>query len=645
MNDNKKARGTLTIRMESAFDGLQEEFRSLYDINDYENKIMALRYATKSERPSRLKQLFDMFDMCGIPYERGKDDDYYADLVRRSDIPDFAEIEDRMLCTLYNLYTDYPAPEEYMRRMVDRLCSEEDEWHEDSLRVRILKQFIKYGNCLTYQREFIDDKGNAKQEKVTLYGGEAYIKKYLGKKTGLPVKDILNCLESIDDDIFDVLLSAAKAQKKPSGPYGLLKIVDDLAKGQFRTGGGTKKSLYLFAIVFGMTYCPDKNAGDSFVDYNTDIEENLFNKYYTNNLMRFVSAAYKQNRCEFDLDPSGQGINYKNYAEMVYLYYITKNISPQEKIRLSSEMIDKIPVVQKEYAKAGTVRTNKVTEGTAFYRKEFNRDIMSGNDDNMPDREDKLSLPEEDFISFICQHYNCDTSAGKSTIGEMQLESEQVTAYKNYETLIGELIVQLKYQKGVDVDPDYDYVSLSDDEKQAEREKWLSTCNYGLWFTDVAAFKKESYEHKRQDLYDRICGMLSESEKEHFTKESVDDFLTLLFAINSFMGYTADEKESSQDEEHEWTETSKAKTKALFVSSAAEVTRTSMIVAYYYYYNALLDDDGREKWKNFKELFADFANGINDYLNNSYYQPVSSRNIFDILVVFSTYAYKHDLTF
>ena len=41
-------------------------------------------------------------------------------------------------------------------------------------------------------------------------------------------------------------------------------------------------------------------------------------------------------------DPSGQGINYKNFAEMIYIYFISKNYEPYEKIRRSDEMIRRL---------------------------------------------------------------------------------------------------------------------------------------------------------------------------------------------------------------------------------------------------------------------------------------------------------------
>ena len=154
----------------------------------------------------------------------------------------------------------------------------------------------------------------------------------------------------------------------------------------------------------------------------------------------------------------------------------------------------------------------------------------------------------------------------------------------------------------------------------------LENCNYGLWFTDVAAFRKKGYKN--------ICDRNIDIDRDKF-----EEFMELLFGINSFMGYTVDEEVSLQNEGQEWTEPSKMKTKALYVSSANAVTRTSMIVAYYYYYNALHEDDGNDKWKNFEEVFNNFKKDIDPKLEAAYYQPLSGKNIFDVLVAFSSYAY------
>ena len=154
----------------------------------------------------------------------------------------------------------------------------------------------------------------------------------------------------------------------------------------------------------------------------------------------------------------------------------------------------------------------------------------------------------------------------------------------------------------------------------------LENCNYGLWFTDVAAFRKKGYAN--------ICDRKPEIDRDKF-----GEFMELLLGINNFMGYTVDEAISSQNEAQERTELSKMKTKALYVTGPDAVTRTSLIVAYYYYYNAVHEDDGDDKWKNFGEVFKSFQAGIDPKLQEAHYQPLSGKNIFDVLVTFSSYAY------
>ena len=381
------AKGTITRRMDSVLSGLQSEFRSLCDIQDFKSKLDALKKTgAKSDRASKLRKLFDMFDMCGIEYERGKDNAYYEDLIYSSDIPTFSEVEDRMLLALYSRYEEYPSPEDYMKRIVDRLCDDEDGWQNDTLRIRILKQFVKYGNYLA-------DAG---------FGGRRVVCDFVKDKIGKKPSD-RDVLAYLDDEVFSVLGTATKPQKKPEGKFGLLKAVDDLATGKFRAEGATKRSLYLFAMVYGMTYYSGGVNSSEIIDFKTDIETNLFRDYYANNLMRFISEVYKGKLCEYELDPSGQGINYKNFAEMIYLYYISKDCSPQDKVRLSSEMIKR---VQEHQFKQGHINTSDVG-GTVFYR-----DIFRNENVGNLFSEDILSLDEAEFERFICENYDCDTFAG-----------------------------------------------------------------------------------------------------------------------------------------------------------------------------------------------------------------------------------------
>lgn len=571
-----EVKGTITRRMDSVLNGLHDEFKSLCDKKDFEQKLFALKMSwSKSDMPSKLRDLYSLLDLCGIRYERKKDYAYYEQLVLNSHIPSFAEIEDKMLLALYKIFESYPTPEEYMHRIVDRLCNSNDGWAGESLRLRILKQFIKYGN-------YLSDAG---------YGGKKAIIDYVKAKTGSnPTSH--DILVAVDDELFTKLNEATKAQKKPEGKYGLLKVADDLATGKFRSEGATKKSLYFFAMVFNMSFYSGSEKNGQIIDYSSDIEVNLFQDYYSNNLMRFITDAYKGKLSEYELDPSGQGINYKNYAEVIYLYYISKTIAAEQKIKLSTEMIER---VQSKMFKQDSPSIPK-TDKTKFFMNLFTEDVME--------------LSESAFEELLCKYYNCDTFAGTYITGNrtmdgktspFQLERDQNSAYCEYNALLNKL----------------SSIGVS-----------IENCNYGLWFTDVAAFRKQGYK----SLVDRY---------PQVDKVKFDEFINLLLSINSFVGYTVEEKTSEQNEKQEWTDPSKYKTKALYVKSADAITRTSLIVAYYYYYNALHENDSGERWKSFEELFNDFSRGINRILDLANYQRISGKSIFDVLIVFSSYAYMN----
>lgn len=418
----ERIKGTLTRKTDSAFSELESAFRGICDIRDLNRRLEALQRAGKrSNRDSELKALFRLFDLCGIAYERGRDNAYYAQLVHSAKLPNLFEIEDRMLLALYDCHREYPSPEDYMRRTVDLLCDKADPWQAETLRVRILRQFIKYGDCLLYKRENVDGNGAASVRTVRIYNGEMYIRKYLAAK-GRRVRRAAEAVDAVEDDVFDVLATATPAQKKPLGPYGLIKLVNDLAGGKFRTGGATRKGLYLFAMVFNMTYC-NRARGEK-PDPDRDIEIRLFQDYYNNSLMRFISEDFRENQNDFEQNPSGQGINYKNFAEMVYLYYISRDLPAREKLRRSAEMIQRL---QARSAENGERRAREDRD-TEHYMRVF--------------REDLLSLAEPAFEERVYRDYDCDTQALGYSVGEMELKTEQNTAFGLYKSILRSLDAQ-----------------------------------------------------------------------------------------------------------------------------------------------------------------------------------------------------------
>lgn len=583
-------------------------------------------------------------------YERTKEQciAYFEEIINNTPLPDFKNLEAKMLDILFDRFSDYPEPSEYIERIVNRLSKPNDKWEEDSLRLRILKQFIKYGNCLVYQTDSGKDKSVYGWEKIIL----TYAKKKAGKKLSSPSEAVafvdegifaeydkavkvlqkeihdIQCAESLiscrkkvqelkrqiktlkkadesderNAEIANIerqlketqtnlkeeekpLNNAKSKLKKERKKYGIIRLADDLSSGKFRSAGVTKRDLYLFAIVFDMTYyCPNKKEdSDMILKNDSDIEKNLFEDYYTNNLMRFTTEAYLKNRCALELDPSGQGINYKNFAEMVFIYYISKDYSPIEKICRIYEMIERL-----ENDDRGNSQSNSF--GTNFYRSIFTEDI--------------LELSETDFENFIKTYYDCsltDINGKKLNKTEFQIKTNQDTAFELYREIIEAI-------------------------RNLEESDLRESCNYGLWITDISMLKKSG----NTNLTKYIKG----------DAETIEKFINLLKGINSFMGIEFEEKESAQNILSEKKEPSIRIHRMMDIQDPEEITRTSLIVAYYYFYNARNIKLGNVK--SYLEVYKDYTNditGLNAILLKAHMQPISERNIFDLVVIFSSYAY------
>ncbi len=467
--------GTITRRLESVRENLGEEFGAFCTQFEMNKKLDKLnRSRGTSVYSENLGNLMDLLDVLKIDFDDSREDyDYYDKLVRNIEFPELTDLEEKMIYKLYKIYEEYPLPEEYMLRIVNRLSKPEDNWQDDTLRLRILKQFIKYGNYL-YDAEA---------------GGKGFIKKYVKAKIGKisSKNELEDILDNVDDAIFDVLSGGTKDQKEFSGTYGLLKICDDLASGQFRMGGATKKNLYLFAICYGMTFYIGKDGDSQIIDYKTDIEKNLFRDYYVNNLMRFLTNSYKENRNSFEKEPNGLGINYKNFAEMIYIYYLAKpdsEMSPAEKIKCATEMINRIK--DKAY-KSGLEKKNPAT----LYLKDMFCD-------------DILMKSSEDFEEYITTYYDCDTYIvynGKSgnKVSEMQVSTGQNTAFECFKELIEEI---------------EDEVSVED-------------ISYVSWIEDLKIDAYEKYKAKYPDI----------------DKEKFEEFLALIFEMDR----TVDIKEKIEE--------------------------------------------------------------------------------------------------
>lgn len=136
-----------------------------------------------------------MFDALDIPCEIGQDVSYYKRLAEQSNLPEFRDVENSILNLMFEKFENYPIPEEYMLRIVDRLSNPDDGWQKDTLRLKILRRFIKYLNCCVY---VLHD-----GRKKSIFGWEKVVVDY-AKKAGAPKgASISDVADYIDEGIFD----------------------------------------------------------------------------------------------------------------------------------------------------------------------------------------------------------------------------------------------------------------------------------------------------------------------------------------------------------------------------------------------------------------------------------------------------------
>lgn len=587
----------LTVHMKKI---QNDYFEAMITADDIRYKIEQLTKAQKSQVHSIISEIINLFNRCNIPCEKYENAEDYLRLLKNNEdrLKKFNDISDCILREMYSHFMEYPSPADYINRIVNQRSDPNDGWKKDTLRLRILKQFIKYGDFLTYKREVLDEKGDPvlkydgsiKTEKISVYNGEPFIKSYIRNKLekGTLTKDEI--LDNIDDAIFDYLKDATKEQKQSDGKYGLISLANDLACGRFRSGGSTRHGLYLFAIVFNMTYNCKNNDTDFKDETCSDIEKNLFRDYYTSNLMRFFETQNTYTQAEFAFEPSGQGINYKNFAEMIYIYYISKDLEPAEKLRRAEEMIARVIEKQKRSASRTTV-----IGSTTSYISSFNEKLFKMN--------------EEDFEAAILENYDCfivikEKDGIKETIvNPFQVQDSQRTAYN-------------KYKKMRDV--------LVSDNGELKKHD-----NYGLWFVDVDAIDKYGSSKIKEKLSD-------ESDDKNDKKK--EQFIDLLRRIDRILGISIKELKSTNTGGKEHTEASKQAPRLLKIDKEEDITRTALITAFYYFYNdGNIDEYG--EGKNLADVFNDYRSELDPILESANFQTISVKNIFDVAVVFSSYAY------
>lgn len=372
---------------------LREEAESLID------KLSTLK--GRSSYIYRKHELIRKLEMAGIDADDKMSENELSVCAKK--LPKEKDVEKRMFEMLYRIYKSFETPEQHIEKIVRRLGDER--YRGCSVRLAILKQFILNTDYHT---------GPVKE----------MIRGRIHAETGKLVRRTDNDPRLLADWADETLFNVIKNQltKNEKKKYHLLKICDDLAAGRFKTNGNTRKSLYMFAFAFDMSSYADPDF-DNF-DPETDIETQLFFEFYGNHMMRFLKSGNVDKKSDYEAEPSGEGINYKNFEEVIYLYYLNKkNLSIRKRLACAEKMIEECEAAY--VCKHPDENTFGHIEQTRDFYTYIYRDYYLGIIQKMK---------EEDVKNFILRHYIC-MEKDRSRSGIM-ISSETVTACYRYRMLI-----------------------------------------------------------------------------------------------------------------------------------------------------------------------------------------------------------------
>lgn len=396
----------LTLRMISVVEELKDKYAALYNTRDFISKINYLNRCKPDEVGSVQAELIYMFGRCGInDVKTGQPPSYYAVVLKESNIPDPKEMKHQVYESFFREFVEnpYPLPEEYIERIVNGKIS--PEWNQDTLRLKILKVFLR--------------------DAAALEGAgykSLYLKQFVKKKTEMKNLLAQDIIRYLDDSIFDVLKNADHQQCRKSGRFGLLKISDDLAHGKFGNANVVREEIYLFAIVFELMYFTgNQEEIVTEEDKARDIEKVMFGDYYANNIMRYISAGHEYIKSGGEQqNPTGKGINYKNYMEAIFLYFLRRwDMGIEEKIFEIYKMADEVYIGFKERKEHSLYSENDILNKTQYYKDVFRESVLE---------------TKEEFKEFLISNYDC--SLPPETTPVFSIEAEQNTALEEYMKLI-----------------------------------------------------------------------------------------------------------------------------------------------------------------------------------------------------------------
>ncbi|MBR2257752.1 MAG: hypothetical protein IJ899_10585 [Blautia sp.] len=612
-------------------------FHSYYCREDVAAAMEDCKNATADEAPSREMILRRMCDAIGGP--SGRELLENPDLL--SKIPSREELQTSLLDAFHSLYSEVPTASSYMRRIVDNLVPQ---YHELPVRTAILIKFIAGAgfHCRTFPIDFIEARIKSSKmspDEILLYNQASDEKKLellvskvddaiftsdlipkkltpeeivrvrtqvlenlknkkLTDKNGTAVSLPSDpSLPSGPEDRFRAVLHAIFYPKRTGGREQafelyktakrdalrrkagntnaeLLTICQDLAEGKFKTTNGrTRALLYYFGIMFDMEVSLDQEKN---IPESKDFEKNLFHDFYSDHLFRYLKGSVSDEESE----PTGEGINYKNYAEMIYFYYLYNHkalpLPPGELIDRAEEMI------QKTYNAAKKQVSTKSNFPAVFppYTSAYRSDIVT----------EMVRTPEQKLVDYVVRHFQVIPPSGGNT-GRLMVASEEKTAHKMVTQILDELEL---YQ-------DTSFYDVRDN----------------LFGDHLSEIGKEFLAETRW-LTARDSSF-AQALKARYEKDT--DFVTII-----------DKLEERCLTAFGWTKTDSSPETVPF-----RITRNQLVSAYAMLYRASIGE--KPALITFPMILADFKKGIDPYLTEARFQPFNEKNLLDLYLLLDLYYY------
>lgn len=347
-------------------------------------------------------------------------------------LPNREALEVELYRELYRVYSQFPSASDFMARLVRRLA--DPDLVSDSIRLTIVKQFIRYTKFSTL----------AVKDLVISFCNQDHPDVDTSKFNDEDV------IRYADERIFDVLNKSLSRDERRR--YALIRLADDLAGGKFRMGGKTKTDLYTFAFAFKMTAFTGRPGEKR--DQERDLEKNLFRDFYSDNLLRYATEDFLGNAAAYEQEPSGEGINYKNFAEVIYLYYLNKTDSnPRKRLTAANKCIDRC--VARILQSGPAQRPDDLDEPryTRYYHDQFLQKVCD--------------LSEKELEDFICANYEFPDDLGQ--IAKISAEAQRRTAAQVYDEILAQVLDNTTAEELSQVDYGVDANSIMDEYASDEK--------------------------------------------------------------------------------------------------------------------------------------------------------------------------------